>query len=203
MRESPSSYTPHRPLVPPEGSNLLSAPRGVWIPRRIPAPRAVRTSGVTARLQPRNPLAGNQTHHRDKALMTARTSSEPASLQPRPASRTFLPGCPVAHPKASSSRAGREPTKDPHVPKDAGLRRLRASTEHALPERWHAARSFVLGGASSDRPSTLRRATFFRPEGLRLATTTSGEHTTRLLRRSGTSERHPQWEGASPFRSGR
>jgi hypothetical protein len=178
-------------------------PHGGWIPRRIPALRAEWTSGATARLQPRSPLAGGQTHRRDKALMAARTSSEPASLQPRPASRTFLPGRPVAHPKASSDRAGREPTKDPHVPKDVGLRRLRASTEHVSPERWYAARSFVLNGASSDRPSTSHRATFFRPEGLRPATTTSGEHTTQLLRRSGTSERHPQGEGASPFRSGR
>jgi hypothetical protein len=40
-------------------------------------------------------------------------------------------------------------------------------------------------------------------QGLPPATTTSGEHSTRLLRRSGTSEHHPRGEGASPFRSGR
>jgi hypothetical protein len=40
-------------------------------------------------------------------------------------------------------------------------------------------------------------------QGLRPTATTSDEHSTRLLRRSGTSEHHPQGEGASPFRSGR
>jgi len=126
LRVPPSDATARR-MQP------LTAPHGGWIPRRIPALRAVRTSALTARLQPRCPLAGGQTHLRDKALLAARTSSEPAFLQPRPASRTFLPGLPGAHPKASSDRAGREPTEGPHVPKDVGLRRLRASTEHALP----------------------------------------------------------------------
>jgi hypothetical protein len=196
------------PRVPPKAAATRrkrprSAPHIDWTPRRVPALRVVRTSGATARLQPRCPLAGGQTHRRDKALMAARTSSEPASLRPRPASRTFLPGRPGTHPKAGSDRAGREPTEGPHVPRDVGLRRLRASTEHVLPERWLAAPSVALIRASPDRPSTLRRATFCGPEGPRPATTTSGEHTTRLVRRSGNSRRHPQREGASPFRSGR
>jgi hypothetical protein len=194
--------------VPPKAATTRrkrprSAPHVGWTPRRMPALRAVRTSGATARLQPRCPLAGGQTHRRDKALMAARTSSEPASLQPRPASRTFLPDRPGVRPKAGSDRAGREPTEGPHVPRDVGLRRLRASTKHVLPERWHTARGVEPDGASPDLSSTLRRATFCEPEGPRPATTTSGEHTTRLLRRSGTSSRHPQGEGASPFRSGR
>jgi hypothetical protein len=94
--------------------------------------------------------------------MAARTSSEPALLQPRPASRAFLPGLHGVCPKAGSDRTGREPTEDPHAPKDAGSSEAQASTQHMLPERWYAAQSAELGGASPDQLSTLSRATFRR-----------------------------------------
>jgi hypothetical protein len=64
------------------------------------------------------------------------------------------------------------------------------------------ASSIELARASSDRLSACHRAAFYAPEGSYPATATSGEHTTRLLRRSGTSDHCSQREGASPFRSG-
>jgi hypothetical protein len=139
LRVSQSSCRSHRRPPRPEGSGLQSAPHIGQVPRRAPSLRAVRTSSQTARHQPRCPLVSGQAHRRDKALMAARTSSKPASLQPRSASRAFLPSCQELHPKAGSSRAGREPAEDPHAPKDAG-----SSKAQSL-DRTHATRAVTFG----------------------------------------------------------
>jgi hypothetical protein len=116
----PPSCLPHRLLPRPKGQKLQSAPHVGWTPRRVPDLRTGGTSVRTARHRPRCPLVSGQAHLRDKALLAARTSFEPALLQPHPASRAFPPGRRRTHPKVNSDRAGLEPTEGPHVPKDAG-----------------------------------------------------------------------------------
>lgn len=167
-----------RRLPRPEGRNGDRCHAAVGHPEGYPPFAQYERTARRTRLQPRCPSTSRQTHLRCKALMAVRTSSKPTSLQPRSASRTFLPGLLETHPKASSDPTRREPTEGPHVPKDAG------SSEAQSLDQTHAAREVTCGPKGPVGRSKPRPAFFFEPcsllqtQGLLQPQATSGEHTT-------------------------
>lgn len=96
---------PHPKAQAAVGAARATGPEG---PRR---PRGTDEPQRRARLRPWSPLADRQARRRDKILMAARTSSEPSSLRPCPASRAHLSDpswCqPEGRPRVGQTSCGR------------------------------------------------------------------------------------------------
>jgi hypothetical protein len=196
------------PRVPPKAAATRRKRPAIGATRRLGTPKDARPSrGADERCDSSSPAS----------VPVGRRSGPPSEQGPHGGANLFRTSFPPAAPGKPDV-----PAWPSRCPPEGELRSSRAGADRrsARPEgRWsseaqsldrtHAARAVACGSKRRAGRSKPRPALCSSPcDPLRTRRPTSGHdhirrHTTRLLRRSGTSERHPQGEGASPFRSGR